>query len=100
MNVYCEDVDYVLLKPWNACIGSSLSPPSPSMWGWEGRPGKQARNSQTFLCDQHPLGGGGGLFGLIFAGYVLLASQNPYPTIVYSAAIMIIDLVLVTLGKK
>ena len=59
MNVYCEDVDYVLLKPWNACIGSSLSPPSTSMWGWEGRPGKQARNSQTFLCDQHPLGGGG-----------------------------------------
>ena len=72
------------------------------MWGWEGRPGKQARNSQTFLCDQHALGGGGGgsLLGLIFAGYVLLASQNPYPTIVYSAAIMIIDLVLVTLGKK
>ena len=97
MNVYCEDVDYVLLKPWNACIGSSLSSPSPSMWGWEGRPGKQARNSQTFLCDQHPLGG---LFGLIFAGYVLLASQNLYPTIVYSAAIMIIDLILVTLGKK
>ena len=99
MDVYCEDVDYVLLKPWNACIGSSLSPPSPSMWSWEGRPGKQARNSQTFLCDQHPLGGGG-LLGLIFAGYVLLASQNPYPTIVYSVAIMIIDLILVTLGKK
>ena len=99
MDVYCEDVDYVLLKPWNACIGSSLSHPSPSMWGWEGRSGKQARNSQTFLCDQHPLGGGG-LLGLIFAGYVLLASQNPYPTIVYSAAIMIIDLILVTLGKK
>ena len=100
MDVYCEDVDYVLLKPWNACIGSSLSPPSPSMWGWEGGPGKQARNSQTFLCDQHPLGGGGGLLGLILAGYVLLASQNPFPTIVYSAAIMIIDLILVTLGKK
>ena len=99
MDVYCEDVDYVLLKPWNDRIGSSLSPPSPSMWGWEGRPGKQARNSQTFLCDQHPLGGGG-LLGLILAGYVLLASQNPYPTIVYSAAIMIIDLILVTLGKK
>ena len=102
MDVYCEDVDYVLLKPWNACIGSRLSPPSPSMWGWEGRPGEQGRNSQTFLCDQHPLkwGGGGGLLGLIFAGYVLLASQIPYPTIVYSAAIMIIDLILVTLGKK
>ena len=27
-----------------------------------------------------------GLFGLIFAGYMLLASQNPYPTIVYSVA--------------
>ena len=69
------------------------------MWGWEGRPGKQARNSQTFLCDQHPLGGGG-LLGLIFAGYVLLASQNPYPTIVYSAAIMIIDLILVTFSLR
>ena len=31
-------------------------------------------------------GGGGGLRGLIFAGYVLLASQSPYPIIVYSVA--------------
>ena len=30
--------------------------------------------------------GGGGLLGLIFAGYVLLTSQSPYPIIVYSAA--------------
>ena len=30
--------------------------------------------------------GGGGLLGLIFAGYVLLASQIPYPVIVYSVA--------------
>ena len=30
--------------------------------------------------------GGGGLLGLIFAGYVPLASQNPYPIIVYSVA--------------
>ena len=30
-------------------------------------------------------GGGGGL-GLIFAGYVLLASQSPYPITVYSVA--------------
>ena len=28
----------------------------------------------------------GGLLGLIFAGYVPLASQNPYPIIVYSVA--------------
>ena len=27
---------------------------------------------------------GGGLLGLIFAGYVLLASQNPYPMKNYS----------------
>ena len=34
-----------------------------------------------------PLGvGGGGLLGSIFAGYVPLASQNPYPIIVYSVA--------------
>ena len=30
--------------------------------------------------------GGGVLLGLIFAGYVPLASQGPYPIIVYSAA--------------
>ena len=30
--------------------------------------------------------GGGGVLGLIFAGYVPLASQNPYPIIVYSVA--------------
>ena len=29
-------------------------------------------------------GGGGGLLGVIFAGYVPLAPQGPYPTIVYS----------------
>ena len=51
-------------------------------------------------CVTNTPWGGGGLLGLILAGYVLLASQNPYPTIVYSAAIMIIDLILVTLGKK
>ena len=27
--------------------------------------------------------GGGGVLGLMFAGYVLLASQSPYPIIVY-----------------
>ena len=30
--------------------------------------------------------GGGGVRGLIFAGYVPLASQSPYPIIVYSLA--------------
>ena len=37
-----------------------------------------------------PPGGGGGagegLLGLIFAGYVPLASQSPYPIIVYFVA--------------
>ena len=31
-------------------------------------------------------GGGGGVLGLIFVGYVQLASQGPYPIIVYSVA--------------
>ena len=31
-------------------------------------------------------GGGGGLLWLIFAGYVPLASQRPYPIIVYFVA--------------
>ena len=35
-----------------------------------------------------PVGGGGGLLGLIFAGYVPLASFNPYPIIVYYVAIL------------
>ena len=30
--------------------------------------------------------GGGKVLGLIFAGYVPLASQSPYPIIVYSVA--------------
>ena len=30
--------------------------------------------------------GGGGVLGLIFAGYVLLASESPYPIIVYCVA--------------
>ena len=30
--------------------------------------------------------GGGEVLGVIFAGYVLQASQNPYPIIVYSVA--------------
>ena len=30
--------------------------------------------------------GGGEVLGLIFAGYVPLASQSPYPFIVYSVA--------------
>ena len=30
--------------------------------------------------------GGGGVLGLIFSRYVLLASESPYPIIVYSVA--------------
>ena len=40
----------------------------------------------------------GGLLALIFAGYVPLASQNPYPIIVFSVA-NIVDPILVTLGE-
>ena len=43
-------------------------------------------------------GGGAGILGLIFAGYVPLASQSPYPIIVYSVAN--IDPILVTFGQK
>ena len=42
--------------------------------------------------------GVGGLLGLIFAGYVPLASQNPYPISLFCGHI--IDHILVTLGKK
>ena len=38
-------------------------------------------------CKHSPLeGSGGGVVGLIFAGYLPLASQSPYPIIVYSVA--------------
>ena len=40
-----------------------------------------------------PGAGGGGVLGLMFAGYVPLASQSPYPIIVY------IDPILVTFWK-
>ena len=32
------------------------------------------------------VGGGGGVLRLIFSRYVLLASESPYPIIVYSVA--------------
>ena len=51
---------------------------------------------------QRPRGGlgGGGLLGSIFPGYVLLASQNPYPFIVYFWSIWgeFIESILVTFG--
>ena len=47
-------------------------------------------------------GGGGGVLGSGFAGYVPLASRNPNPIIVYFWAIlwpMIINPILVTFGQ-
>ena len=41
-------------------------------------------------------GKGWGALGLIFAGYVPLASQNPYLILVYSMANIITDSILVT----
>ena len=40
----------------------------------------------TVMPGYPPTGGGGGVLGLIFAGYMPLASQNPYPIIVNSVA--------------
>ena len=42
--------------------------------------------------------GGGGVLVLIFAGNVPLASQSPYPIIVYSMANNIIDPLLAPFG--
>ena len=44
-------------------------------------------------------GVGGGVLGWIFAGYVPLASQGPYPIIFYSVANNIIVPILVTFGQ-
>ena len=76
-------------------------PPPPACGVWEG--GQVSEVIQTFLCDQPPLPGRVYLgLGLIFAGYVPLAPQNPYLMIVYnfSVAIIIIDLILVSLAKR
>ena len=42
--------------------------------------------TSLFFKPIFPGGGEGVLLGLIFAGFVLLASQHPYPIIVYSVA--------------
>ena len=41
---------------------------------------------QALRVVEETRGGGGKVLGLIFAGYVPLASQSPYPFIVYSVA--------------
>ena len=41
---------------------------------------------QALRVVEESRGGGGKVLGLIFAGYVPLASQSPYPIIVYSVA--------------
>ena len=38
--------------------------------------------SLCFIPSSRP-SGGGGVLGLMFAGYVPLASQSPYPIVVY-----------------
>ena len=59
---------------------------------------KWGRDSGLTLCLGPP--GGARLLGLIFARYgTYLASQNPYPTIVDSMAILL-DPIFVTFGKK
>ena len=50
-----------------------------------------------FRCNLPP---GGGILGLIYAGYVLLASQNTYPIIWSDSVAILLDPILVTLGKK
>ena len=43
-------------------------------------------NTLQLTNDARTPGGGGGLLGSGFAGYVLLASHNPHPIVVYSVA--------------
>ena len=43
-------------------------------------------SSFVSICPGPEGGGGGGVLGLIFAGYVPQASHNPCPIIVYSVA--------------
>ena len=57
---------------------SSLSSPSPSMWGSRGRSGKQGRNSQTFLCD-HPPPTPGGFTWVNFCWVCTAGLSEPLP---------------------
>ena len=53
------------------------------------REGNEVDTAETYPGRsgiKHGGRGGGGFLGLIFAGYVPLASQNPYPIMVYSVA--------------
>lgn len=52
------------------------------------RAGNEVDTAETYpgRSGMKPGGGGEWLLGLIFAGYVPLASQKPYPIIVYSVA--------------
>ena len=47
---------------------------------------QETTNPQDCLTISTNHGGGGGVLGLIFAGFVPLASQSPFPSIVYSVA--------------
>ena len=53
----------------------------------------------SMISAREDVGGGGGVLGLGFAGYVQLASQNPYPIIVYSVVNYRPHLNLVTFGQ-
>ena len=46
----------------------------------------QKKEFYPMLLRFRPGGGGGGVLGLMFAGYVPLASQSPYPILVYFLA--------------
>ena len=56
-------------------------------------------NSQLIKGHDTGAGEGGGVPGLIFAGYVSLASQSPYPIIVVYSVANYTDPVLVTFGQ-
>ena len=55
---------------------------NPHYYAWLMRIGSSGPSDSLGLEPQ----GGGGVLGLTFTGYVPLASQSPYPIIVYSVA--------------
>ena len=60
--------------------------PSDSAYDWFRRVRSSENQIDEFWKQKGPGGGRGELFGSIFAGYVPLASESPYPIIVYSLA--------------
>ena len=86
---------------WKVGRGRDWRPHVPCRGMFSGKPGtsleEKKLNIEFYLANLGECGGGGGgggggvgvgVLGSVFAGHVPLASQNPYPIIVYFWSIL------------